>query len=150
MNIEKIIFREVQITDAAALTALMEQLGYPIEESIMRKNIQKYLLFNGQKAWVAEKSGEVIGSIAVAITNYFHRPGSFLRVIALIVDQNKRRLGIGKSLMELAEKYAKEQGCTHLELTCGAHRSELGSHDFYRNLGFSDLNDKKKYFGKLL
>ncbi len=44
-----------------------------------------------QKAWVAEKSGEVVGCIAVAITNYFHRAGSFLRVIAVIVDEQQRR-----------------------------------------------------------
>lgn len=143
-----LIFREVQVNDGPFLVHLMEQLGYPIDVAVMRENIQQYMQLPNQKAWVAEKSGQVVGCIAVAITSYFHRPGAFLRVIALIVDEQQQRSGIGKSLMTLAEKLALDQGCSHVELTSGIHRAELGSHEFYRSLGYSELNGIKKYFGK--
>ena len=147
---ENLIFREVQIDDAPSLAPLMDQLGYPIDEKILSENIQKYLCLPTQKAWVTESAGQVVGCIAVAITDYFHRHGSFLRVIAMIVDQKHRRLGIGKILMNIAEKFAREQGCSHIELTSGMHREKLGSHKFYQSLGYIELNEIKKYFAKKL
>jgi [ribosomal protein S5]-alanine N-acetyltransferase len=147
---DSLIYREVQVVDTSFLVPLMEQLGYPIDPTIMRENIQKYIQLPNQKAWVAEKSGQIVGCIAVAITNYFHRPSSFLRVIAMIVDGRERRSGIGRNLMYLAEKFALDQGCSHIELTSGMHREKSGSHEFYQSLGYTELNDTKKYFAKKL
>lgn len=147
---KNLIYREVRATDAPFLVTLMEHLEYPIDPTIMRENIQKYIQLPNQKAWVAEKSGQIVGCIAVAITNYFHRPQSFLRVIAMIVDGQERRSGIGKNLMDLAEKFALDQGCSHIELTSGIHGEKLGSHEFYHSLGYTELNNTKKYFAKKL
>jgi|JI9StandDraft_1071089.scaffolds.fasta_scaffold10315_3 ribosomal-protein-alanine N-acetyltransferase len=145
-----VILREVQISDAPSLVPLMDQLGYPIDEKTLCENIQKYLSLPTQKAWVAESTGQIAGCIAVAITNYFHRPGSFLRVITMVVDNGYRRSGIGRTLMSLAEKFAKDHGCSHVELTSGMHREKLGSHKFYQSLGYIALNESKKYFAKKL
>ncbi len=68
----------------------------------------------------------------------------------MIIDENHRRLGIGKTLMHIAEKFDQDHSCSHIELTSGLHRLELGSHDFYRSLGYNELNDTKKYFAKKL
>lgn len=149
-TITNISYREVQITDAPFLKILMEQLGYPIDAEILDENIKKYIHLPNQKAFVAEKEGEVVGCIAVAITHYFHRQGSFLKVIAMIVDEQQRRLGIGKQLMDLAEKYAQGSGCSHIELSSGMHRVALGSHEFYINLGYTEMNSIKKHFAKKL
>ncbi len=149
-NCKDLTFREVELNDVCQLISLMEQLGYPISESLLMENIQKYILLPNQKAWIAEYSGKISGCIAVAITSYFHRPGSFLRVIAMIVDQDQRRLGVGKGLMSLAEKYAFAHGCSHIELTSGAHRVDSGAHEFYKSLGYTELNNTKKLFGKRL
>ncbi|MCB1118105.1 MAG: GNAT family N-acetyltransferase [Chlamydiia bacterium] len=146
----EVFFREPTVEDVQSLTSLMKQLGYPIAVDSMRQNILKYLSLENQKAWVAECDGRVVGGIAVAITNYFHREGSFLRIITMVVDETKRRMGIGKRLMQLAEDYAREKGCSHVELTSGVHREIIGSHRFYKSLGYVELSDKKKYFGKKL
>lgn len=147
---KKIVIREPVSQDASALVSLMVQLGYPLPFQEMEKNLQKYLTHPNQKAWIAEKDKKAVGCIAIAITNYFHREGSFLRVITLVVDSDHRREGIGRELMKKAESYAKDLGCSHVELTSGMHRAKLGYHDFYRSLGFSDLGEIKKYFGKKL
>lgn len=52
--------------------------------------------------------------------------------------------------MSIAEKFAMEQGCSHIELTSGVYREKLGSHKFYQSLGYIELNDIKKYFAKKL
>ncbi|MCI5052104.1 MAG: GNAT family N-acetyltransferase [Simkaniaceae bacterium] len=146
----EISFREPNAGDVESLASLMTQLGYPIEVDRMGKNIFKYLLLKNQKVWVAECNGQVVGCIAVAITHYFHREGAFLRIIAMVVDRTKRRMGIGKSLMQVAEDYAREKNCSHVELTSGVHRETLGSHRFYKSLGYTELSSQKKYFGKKL
>ncbi|MBA3816081.1 MAG: GNAT family N-acetyltransferase [Parachlamydiaceae bacterium] len=109
-RIQGLIFREAQESDVSVLMILMEQLGYPIEASTMMENIQQYIQAPNHKAWVAEKHGQVVGCVAVAITNCFHLPKSFLRVNTMIVDKEQRRSGIGKGLMSLAENYARDQG----------------------------------------
>lgn len=147
---EKIIIREPLSQDAHSLVSLMDQLGYPISFCEMEKNLLEYSTRPNQKAWVADKDKKAVGCIAVAITNYFHRKGTFLRVITLVVDRDHRREGIGRELMKKAESYAEDSGCSHVELTSGMHRAKLGYHDFYRSLGFSDLGELKKHFGKKL
>lgn len=149
-NVQLLTLREVSLSDLPALISLMAQLGYPIEEEAMRQNIESYLTLATQKAWVATMGEKVIGCIAVAITQSFHQSGSFLRIIALVVDGEYRRLGIGKKLMNIAENFAIEQGCFSIELTSAVHRAKLGSHQFYQSLGYIDLNATKKYFVKQL
>lgn len=150
LTIDNALFRAVRISDAKKLAPLITQLGYSIEEPLIGENILTYASLQNQKAWVAEKSGQIVGCIAFAITSYFHRRAAFLRVIALVVDKNNRRTGIGKNLLKIAESFALKNGCSHIELTSGAHRAELGTHDFYRSMGYSELNDTKKYFAKRL
>ena len=128
----------------------MEQLGYPIDESVMQENIQQCMFLKIKKPGLLKNRAKVVGCIAVALTHYFHRFASFLRVIALVVDNHNRRSGIGKDLLGIAERFALQNGCSHIELTSGIHRTELGSHDFYRSLGYTDLNNTKKYFAKKL
>jgi len=139
-------FREVEIKDCKDLAILMGHLGYPIDQQNMMINLQKYLLKEDQKAWVAVKNDQVVGCIAIAITDYFHRPGSFLRIITLVTNENCRGEGIGKSLIQIAEKYAQEKKCCHVELTSGIHRAE--AHCFYKAQNYTELNPTKKYFAK--
>ena len=125
-------------------------MGYSIEESDMRENILQYSSLRNQRAWVALIDGVVIGFIAVVITNYFHKEGSFLRIITMVVNKNNRSEGVGKQLMQIAEDFARKMGCSHTELTSATHRKILGSHDFYKSLGYSELENTKRYFGKNL
>jgi GNAT superfamily N-acetyltransferase len=149
LNME-IFFREPKVSDVDKLSILMKQLGYPIEENEMYRNILNYYSIEKQKAWVAVIEENVVGCIAVAITDYFHRKGAFLRIITMVVDQNNRRQGIGRKLIQIAEDYAKDMKCSYIELTSGVYRESLGSHDFYKSLGYVDLNNSKKYFAKEL
>jgi N-acetylglutamate synthase-like GNAT family acetyltransferase len=145
-----IIIREACLSDSAAIADLMGQLGYPTTAEIMSDRIKLYQQDRLHKALVAELEGVVIGCVALAISERFHRVGRTMRIMGLIVDAEHRRQGAGKLLMESAEKFAQENNCDVIELTSGMHRDALGSHDFYKRLGYTELNDIKKYMAKKL
>lgn len=140
--------REIALGDLTSLVSLVGQLGYPIDAASMEANIKSYRTFPHLKAWVIEKSGKVLGVLSLAITESFHRRGRSARILSLVIDEAHRRLKLGEALIKVAEEYAKSKGCSYLELTSGMHRKP--AHQFYKSLGFDELNDLKKYYAKKL
>ena len=53
----------------------------------------------------------------------------------LIVTSSHRGCGVGAKLLEAASEWARERGCTHLELSSGDGRKD--AHRFYRAQGMS-------------
>lgn len=51
----------------------------------------------------------------------------------LVVDKGQRSRGIGKILLDAATEWARERGCTHLQLSSGMGR--VDAHRFYRRQG---------------
>lgn len=145
---KSVVFREPRAGDVGALVRLMEQLGYSIGLEAMERNIRNFSSGEREKAWVAVEGEEVVGCVAVAITGCFHEGAPFLRLITLVVDERFRRVGVGRQLVEVAEEYARKMGCSQVELTSGVHRAAGGVHDFYKSLGYFELNELKKYFVK--
>jgi len=142
--------RSAVVQDTDLLVDLMVQLGYPMSVDHMREQIQTFIEHpEFGHIWVAQKDDLVVGCISLSLMHWFHHhKGKFARITSLVVDQNYRRQGIGKMLVEFAENHARESGCIAIELTSGMHRSALGSHDFYTNLGYDDLSGIKKYMAK--
>jgi GNAT superfamily N-acetyltransferase len=54
----------------------------------------------------------------------------------LVVSKDARSRGIGKRLLDAATEWARERGCTHLELSSGMGR--VDAHRFYRREGMTD------------
>jgi ribosomal protein S18 acetylase RimI-like enzyme len=61
-------------------------------------------------------------------------PSPTVRVTALVVDRRARRRGVGKLLMERAERVGVAAGCEFAELTSAMDRTE--AHAFYRSIGY--------------
>ena len=62
----------------------------------------------------------------------------------LIVTSTDRGRGIGAKLLEAASDWARERGCTHLELASGDGRKD--AHRFYRAQGMSQSYNFTKQF----
>jgi GNAT superfamily N-acetyltransferase len=60
----------------------------------------------------------------------------------VITDTEHRKMGIGKTVMENAIEYAKEQNCYKIVLQSGNKRTE--AHRFYEAIGF-DSTSKRAY-----
>lgn len=57
----------------------------------------------------------------------------------LVVRHDRRGQGVGGQLLQASYAWAKEHGCTHLELASGGGR--LDAHRFYKSQGMSQSMD---------
>ncbi len=146
----EILVRPAEVNDAPQLPALLLQLGYEIESDALARNFEAFSEIKGHHAFVAVARGTVLGFISLHISYWFHRPDPPARISALVVGEEHRGLGVGRKLVDHAESTAREAGCELVELTAAAYRREIGTHDFYKAMGFVDSSDASTLFRKSL
>ena len=133
--------RKAELTDSYALVKLSKQLGYETNEEALIKRF-KSLKVRQQEEFVAENNKIIVGYISFEpyFTLYMD-PG--LNITALVVDETNQKKGIGKELIRVAEKYAKENNLSFLRANSSSGRLE--AHKFYRNVGFENEKDQKRF-----
>jgi GNAT superfamily N-acetyltransferase len=120
--------------DGAFIAELMEQLGYPTSLSQCEARL-KHLAFSGSDlVLVAENNHEILGVLGIHLMPLLHADVDMGRITALVVREDVRGQGIGKSLVQEAERWAWAKGCTRIEVTSGDHR--FRAHKFYESVGF--------------
>lgn len=135
INSKGVIVREAIKSDVNEIVLLLEQLGWPQES--LNGCVQKIAEFSQNqlnRIWVATINNKIIGFLVINIITPFYKPKFFARIDSLVVDEHYRGQGVGKFLINFAEEYAKEIGCSRIFLTSGNHRPE--AHDFYSHLGY--------------
>lgn len=138
LYLKGVFFRKANPKEADDLVELIKQLGYIINTKEIVEHLNKLTVL----AAVIET--QVVGCMAFTTLDFFHERAKVFRITTLIVDQNFRNQGIGRSFIKIAEWLAKEMGCAIIELTSSTKR--VDAHSFYGNLGFTDVN--QKYFAK--
>lgn len=93
--------------------------------------------------WVAEVQNKIVGCVACRLQHALIHPSSSqsnesfktaeASIWRLTVDPSCRKLGIGRILMDHAEKWAVEHGADHMSLVTANRASAL----FYRRLGYT-------------
>jgi ribosomal protein S18 acetylase RimI-like enzyme len=120
--------------DAAAVAALLGELGYPTSEADAGERIREALADPAACVLVAENDAKVVGFLAGCIGAYFPNGSRLFRITALVAAGTRRGTGVGRTLVERAIELAASRGCTGVELTTGEQRA--GAHAFYERLGF--------------
>ena len=64
----------------------------------------------------------------------FEHGDRFVRIVALVVDSGVRERGIGRLLMDEAERFGREAGAAFVEVTAGHHRPD--ARHLYESLGY--------------
>ena len=64
----------------------------------------------------------------------------------LVVAKAMRSSGVGKALLTAAAEWARERGCSHLELASGAGRTD--AHRFYEREGMSKSYNFQLWIGE--
>jgi N-acetylglutamate synthase-like GNAT family acetyltransferase len=124
--------RGARLDDAAALADLVTQLGYPSQPEQVVARLTA-LLPADQGLLVAEVNGAVVGMVHV------NRWANLVvddtaEIAALIVGNEWRSQGIGHALLGAAEDWAKQRGCSTLQVRTNIVRQR--AHEFYFQNGF--------------
>ena len=119
--------------DAAALAALIDELGYEATEAEVAERLTEVVELVGH-VLVAEQDGIVVGCLSSSIMRAVHRPRPVGRISMMVVSEKLRGHGIGAMLVAEAERMLAEQGCGLVEVTSQMHR--VRAHQFYEKLGY--------------
>jgi ribosomal protein S18 acetylase RimI-like enzyme len=94
--------------------------------------------------WVAEHEGQIVGLVKIAIRETRDIPvlvpRQYAEIGTLAVAQNYRRRGIGRALMETAERWASERGIDQIELSVWEFNDQARA--FYAALGYLTASRK--------
>jgi len=128
--------RAARFGDRDRVADLLTELGYPHDAAQAGERLAAWAADRHGTVLVAVVDGRVAGVIAVHAIPYFERPGAFARVVALSVDRERRRGGIGRCLVTAAQEWAAAHECVEIEVTSRLARSD--AHRFYAALGYAD------------
>jgi GNAT superfamily N-acetyltransferase len=125
--------RDALAPDAHAIAVLLTQLGYPSDADDVEERLER-LRVVGDRVFVAELDGEVVGLAHLQVTPAIERDRPAGKLGALIVDEARRGRGIGRALVEAVEREARLRGCELVFLTTSERRDD--AHAFYERVGF--------------
>jgi GNAT superfamily N-acetyltransferase len=120
--------------DVEAITALMEQLGYPSTAEQVRARLERSAGEADYHALVAEADGAVVGFVGVIRGWSWTSDERWARVMSMVVNAGVRGRGVGAALLRAAEAWARAQGADSIHLTTATRRA--GAHRFYERLGY--------------
>ena len=124
--------REARPKDAAAIAALIAELGYEAPEADVRRRLAQ-LRKAGEPALVADLDG-VVGILTWHVTPVLHRPHPVGRITMMAVAEGARGRGIGTRLLAAVEARLRNRGCGLVEVTSNIKR--MRAHGFYKRAGY--------------
>jgi GNAT superfamily N-acetyltransferase len=125
--------RDARPGDSPRLVELIHSLGHKIDNKTLRKNL-KALSKTGETPLVAILDKTLVGLCGVGRRVVVHRPTPLGRISILVVAKDAQGQGIGRMLVEAAEKWMREAGCKLVEVTSNDKRT--AAHSFYRHMGY--------------
>ena len=130
---QTITIRPATPDDAERIAGLFTDEGYPAGPSDIIERLERFASEHSRVV-VADNGGEVLGFVAVHALPRFEHSDRILRIMALVVDAGVRERGVGRMLMEEAERLGREVGAAFAEVTAGHHRPD--ARRFYEDLGY--------------
>jgi GNAT superfamily N-acetyltransferase len=146
---EHLVVRPAELADFAAIRDLFDELDrfhavaeprlfrIPPTPRLSRDTLAE--LIAGETCFfaVADLAGEIVGFVEASIrgaddSTDVNRP--WCGVHNLMVKSGRRRIGIGKMLMQAAEAWAQTKGLTDVRLT--VFEFNEGARQFYARLGY--------------
>src|SRR5262249_20516677 len=128
------VIRTARLTDAAELARLFTELGHPATEADIRTRWNTWQASGNVGLVVDGDSGELVAAVTLHQTIVLHRAKPIGRISALIVDARHRAAGMGRALVDAAERMFAEAGCGMVEVTSNMRRTD--AHTFYQHLGY--------------
>lgn len=129
-------------SDAAEIATLTAQLGYPADTAVTHARLERLLRADDQLVIVACTSDKIAGWLQAHAYDILES-GLIVEIVGLVVAESCRRAGIGRALVEQAERWAGARGPESLVVRSNTLRTE--SHRFYPTLGFTASKTQAVY-----
>lgn len=134
---DDIVIRDARVEDTVGLAPLLATLGYPADPALVRDRCRRVRASDPTaRILVGVWEGRVAGVATLHVTPMIHRPTSVGRITVLVVAPDAQGTGVGRRLVEAAERHFLELGLERVEVTSGV--SHRPAYDFYRRLGYED------------
>jgi predicted N-acetyltransferase YhbS len=141
-----ITIRPAAPSDAPTLCELLEQLGYPANESEIPERLAALASFPSAAAFVATNGfGEVVGLVTAHLIPSVHDNDLVAWLTSLVVLEDAREAGIGSALVRHVERWAAQKGARRISVTSGIQRK--ATHAFYEKRDYENTGLR---FGKKL
>jgi GNAT superfamily N-acetyltransferase len=135
--------RTARKEDIPSLAQLAGQLGHPTTPEEVAARFEDATREPACAIFVAElASGEIAGFLELAQERLIDAKPR-VDVAGLVVAENSRGTGVGKSLMARAEEWAIERGCQIIHLRTNVKRA--AAHAFYERLGYRHTKTQKAF-----
>ncbi len=131
-----ITIRRAKIKDAAIISSLLAQLGYPDLDKGDTENKIRAHKQSGYCLLVGEVNGRVIGFMSLHWFELAHWKGKMGRITSFCIDENFRSKGMGSRMLRAGEEELIKQGCIKIEVTSNQQRTR--AHEFYLRLGYTE------------
>ena len=142
---DAIAIREVDPSDAPAVTDLLTQLGYPGTAPFLAERLRLFAERDEDHVMVATLDRVIVGLCALHFMPSLAHRNDFARIAYLCVSEACRGRGVGQALVRQAEDLVRARPCDRIEVHCHARRTR--AHAFYLDLGYEE---SPKYFVKRL
>ena len=141
-----ITIRVARPSDADEIARLTTQLGYDLTKGDAADRLSRILARDDQQFLVADVGGGAVGWVHVVFAEYVDAE-AFVVIGGLVVDRAHRRLGVGRALMNRAETWARERGCSMVRLSSSATR--YAAHQFYKDVGYTNIKTQYSFIKPL-
>ena len=125
--------REMEAADIAVCRMLLSQLGYDLNLQEVKRRYEEIKQKQDHEVFVGEQDGQVVALLHLYERPAFDKPPEVI-VQALVIDKNCRGTGVGKAMMNMAERWALDRGFSSVALTSRVSRSD--AHSFYNRIGY--------------
>jgi GNAT superfamily N-acetyltransferase len=125
--------RPARPDDADALAALLAALGYPTAPADAAARLAA-LPPSDDGVLLAMAAGVPVGLVGLHRFATIHAPAPVCYITALVTAAAARGQGVGRRLLEAAERWAIARGCSRIVVTSAEHRAD--AHAFYERCGY--------------
>jgi GNAT superfamily N-acetyltransferase len=135
--------RPATVEDASAVAELSGQLGYPVPAAAVAARLARLVGRDDQVVLAAvDGAGQVAGWIHGAEEDLVEAERR-CEILGLVVDQRRRRSGIGQRLVAEVEAWAVGRGLR--EMSVRTNLARLESHPFYQSQGYRRVKTQEVY-----
>lgn len=131
--------RQARSADAPALVALIRLVGADVDAAGVRKRLAASAK-SAAPPLVATLGDEVVGLAGLNVMPTIHRDRPVGRINVLVVAESARGQGLGRMLVEVAERRLRDVGCGIIEVT--SNDRLIKAHAFYRHLGYEQTSQR--------